>query len=81
MQEQHAAGPEWNGSRQRSTRASARGRRGARGVAAGRWRQARGWQVAAGARGRQSERRETHGVRDLGFGLSSTVSTWPTNLT
>jgi hypothetical protein len=46
-----------------------------------RWRRARGWQVAVGARGRQRERRETHGVRDLGFGLSSTVSTWPTNLT
>jgi hypothetical protein len=54
---------------------------GARGVAAGRWRRARDWQVAVGARGRQRERRETHGVRDLGFGLSSTVSTWPTNLT
>jgi hypothetical protein len=32
-----------------------------------RWRRAHGWQVAAGARGRQRERRETHRVRDLGF--------------
>jgi hypothetical protein len=36
------------------------------GVGAG-WRRARGWQLATGACGRQRERRETRGVRDLGF--------------
>jgi hypothetical protein len=47
-----AAGPHW---------VAARG-----GAGAG-WRRVRGWQLAAGARDRQRERRETCGVRDLGF--------------
>jgi hypothetical protein len=54
--------------------AAGRWRRGARGVAAGRWRRAR-------AVDRGKEERRTGWVRDLGFGLSSTVFTWPTNLT
>jgi hypothetical protein len=74
--EQHAAGPEWNGSGQRSTRAGARG--GGGGTLAAGMRLA-----GSGARAvdRGKEEKRTGWVRDLGFGLSSIVSTWPTNLT
>jgi hypothetical protein len=39
----------------------------AHGGAGAGWRRARGWQLGAGARGRQRERRDTRRMRDLGF--------------